>query len=65
MRARTPDQARRALREELHAKRCKDNDHSTERIRSDGNALDLELWHLKMLVKRTTWCGIAYEKKES
>ena len=64
MRARTEDQARRELRAELHAARCANNDHSTKRMRSDANALDLDLWHLRILRKRTFWGGVEQTKKQ-
>ena len=63
MMARTADQAIRGIRAELHAKRCKDKDHSPSRMRADAQALDLDLWHLGVLTKRTTWSGFEQKKK--
>lgn len=65
MRARTPDQVTREIRAELHTKRCQDKDHSSARLRADAQALDLDLWHLGVLTKRTTWSGIVSKKNKA
>lgn len=64
MKAIRADQVIRALRAELHAARCKDKNHSVQRMRDDAQALDLDLWHLGILTRRTTWGGVERKTKE-
>lgn len=53
--ARTADQAIREIRSELHEARCRDGDHSGPRLFDDAQKLDLDLWHLGIRTRRTTW----------
>lgn len=61
--ARTADMAIRELRAELHTARCIDGDHSPRRLFDDAQKLDMDLWPLGILTKRTTWGADPEEKK--
>jgi hypothetical protein len=59
----TANQARRALRAELHRQRCADNDHSEARYYADARKLDAELDKLGIEHARTTWAR-QYEQRQ-